>query len=120
MKALGVARWRLLPPGASPDVARIVLARMVRCFADGTASVLLPAYLTELGYSAAAVGAIATATLLGSAALTLGVGLFAHRVGARAVLLAACALMLATGVGCSSARRSPRTWSRRSRCCSCA
>ncbi len=48
-------------------------------------------------------GALSTATLLGSAALTLAVGLVAHRVAPRAVLLAACALMLATGLGFSLA-----------------
>ena len=103
MKPRGAA-LRLLPPSAGPDVARLVLARSVRSFADGVASVLLPAYLTALGYSAAAVGAIVTATLLGSAALTLAVGLFAHRVGARALLLGACALMLATGLGFAALR----------------
>jgi MFS family permease len=103
VKPRGVA-LRLLPPSAGPDVARLVLARMVRCFADGAASVLLPAYLSALGYSAVAIGVLVTATLLGCAALTLAVGLFAHRVGARALLLAACALMLATGVGFAGLR----------------
>jgi len=71
----------------------------VRAFADGVVSVLLPAYLTALGMSALEVGAIATATLLGSAALTLAIGLLAHRAPARALLLGACALMAGTGVG---------------------
>lgn len=92
-----VARW--LPPGAGPDAARLVAARSIRGAADGLVSVLLPAYLTLLGFGAVEVGAIATATLLGSAALTLAVGLLAHRVPARRILLAACALMAATGVG---------------------
>jgi MFS family permease len=72
---------------------------MVRSFADGMVSVLLPSYLTALGLSALEVGAIATATLLGSAALTLAVGLSAHRYEARALLLGACVLMLLTGLG---------------------
>jgi len=72
---------------------------MVRSFADGLVSVLLPSYLMALGFDAAEVGAIATATLLGSAALTLAVGLQAHRYEARRMLFAACVLMLLTGVG---------------------
>lgn len=72
---------------------------MTRSFADGMVSVLLPSYLTALGLSAIEVGAIATATLLGSAALTLAVGLSAHRYEPRSLLLGACALMLVTGLG---------------------
>jgi predicted MFS family arabinose efflux permease len=45
------------------------------------------------------VGAIVFGTLLGSAALTLWVGLATDRLGRRRVLLAACALMFATGAG---------------------
>lgn len=77
---------------------------MVRSFADGVVSVILPAYLIALGHSAAAVGGIVTATLLGSAGLTLAVGLLAHRWRARALLLACCALMLATGLGFAAIR----------------
>jgi predicted MFS family arabinose efflux permease len=75
----------------------------LRAFADGLISVLLPAYLLGLGYTAFEVGVIATATLLGSAALTLGVGLYAGRAAQRAVLLAGCALMIATGLAFSLA-----------------
>jgi MFS family permease len=61
--------------------------------------VYLAQYLRLLGFSAVQVGVIVTATLLGSAALTLVVGLVAHRVPARRVLLSASVLMLATGIG---------------------
>jgi MFS family permease len=60
---------------------------------------LLPLYLLELGFGTFDVGVIATATLLGSGLLTLIVGLRAHRYHTRSVLLAATALMAATGVG---------------------
>src|SRR6185436_15207618 len=45
-----------------------------------------------------AIGLLTTATLLGSAALTLAVGLAAHRLEPRRLLLAASLLMLATGL----------------------
>jgi predicted MFS family arabinose efflux permease len=48
------------------------------------------------------VGVIASATLLGSGAMTLGVGLTAHRYHYRTMLLAAAALMAATGVAFAS------------------
>jgi MFS family permease len=89
----------LLPASATPDAARLVVGRALRGFADGFVSVYLAAYLKLLGLSTFEVGAVVTATLLGSAALTLVVGLVAHRLSARRVLLGAALLMLATGVG---------------------
>jgi MFS family permease len=78
---------------------RILIARGLRAFGDGYVSLLLPLYLLELGFGTFDVGVIATTTLLGSGLLTLMVGLRAHRYHMRSVLLAATALMAATGVG---------------------
>jgi MFS family permease len=90
---------RLLPPSAAADARRLVATRALRGFADGLVSVLLAGYLTAIGYSPFQVGAIVTGTLLGSAALTLAVGLGGHRLARRGVLLGAAALMVATGLG---------------------
>ena len=79
------------------DLRLLLLARGLRAFGDGYVSLLLPAYLLSLGYSAFAVGVIATATLLGSGALTLTVGLQAHRFRIRTLLMAAAGVMAATG-----------------------
>ena len=81
------------------QVRRILLAKGARAFGDGFVSVLLPLYLLELGLGPLEVGIIATATLLGSGLLTLGVGLRAHRFAIRTLLLSATALMAATGLG---------------------
>src|SRR5437868_53416 len=78
---------------------RVVLVRSLRGFADGYVSVLLASYLVSLGFSPLKVGAIVTGTLLGSAGLTLAVGLIGHRVPFRALLLGACTLMALTGIG---------------------
>lgn len=86
-------------PTARADVRRIVAARALRGFADGLTSIVLPAHLLALGFGATRIGAIATASLLGSAALTLAIGLVAHRAGPRVVLLGMGALMIATGIG---------------------
>jgi MFS family permease len=80
-------------------VPRVVAARAIRGLADGFVSVLLARYLSDLGFSPLQIGAIVTGTLLGSAALTLAVGLSAHRWPLRTLLMAACGLMAATGVG---------------------
>ncbi len=81
------------------DVGRILTGRAIRGFADGFVSVLLAQYLTALGFSPVQVGAIVTGTLLGSAALTLGFGLTAHRYELRTLLVAATVLMTLTGIG---------------------
>ena len=82
---------------ASP-LRRVLVARGVRAFGDGYVSLLLPAYLLALGFSPFDIGVITAATLFGSGALTLALGLRAHRHSNRTLLLAACALMAVTGV----------------------
>jgi MFS family permease len=74
----------------------------MRSVADGCISVLLPAYLLALGFDALRVGVLTTATLLGSALLTLVVGLYGTRAGVRTLLLTTSLLMLATGIGFAS------------------
>jgi len=83
----------------------LVVARAVRAFADGFASVLLARYLKHLGFSGLETGVVVTATLLGSAALTLLVGLRLGRAGARRVLLWSCGLMALTGLGFGTVTR---------------
>jgi len=58
---------------------RILTVRGLRAFADGFVSLLLPIYLVELEFSALAIGGIVTSTLIGTALLTLWVGLIANR-----------------------------------------
>jgi predicted MFS family arabinose efflux permease len=84
---------------SSPHVNRLLVAKGLRAFGDGYVSLLLPIYLLDLGYTTLEVGLIATATLLGSGILTLLVGLHAYRFHYRVLLLAATALMAATGLG---------------------
>lgn len=95
----------MLPGTATADARRLLITRAARGFADGIASVLLASYLTRLGFTPVQVGAIVAATLLGSAALMLAVGLLGHRLRRRAVLLGASALMFATGLGFFAATR---------------
>ena len=94
-----LSRWPLLPSEATPDAGVLLRARAVRAFGDGFVSVLLPLHLTTLGFDGFQIGAVATATLLGSAALTLLVGLVAYRLGRQLLLLRASLLMIATGLG---------------------
>ena len=73
-------------------------ARALRDFGDGFVAILLPVYLLALGHSPLAVGMISTLSLLGSALLTLGVGLLGSRYDHRQLLVGAASLMVATGV----------------------
>jgi MFS family permease len=90
--------WHWLPPTATADASVLLVSRGVRAFADGFVSVLLPVYLLGLGFDGLQIGSVAAATLVGSAALTLLVGLGAHRFRARPQLAGAALLMVATGV----------------------
>jgi MFS family permease len=89
---------RLFPPSANANARRLFLAKALRSIADGYVSVLLPAYLVELRFSPFQVGVLTTATLLGSATLTLLTGLITARFGHRRPLVAASGLMIVTGL----------------------
>src|SRR6202048_1462581 len=76
----------------------LFLARGLRGFGDGFAIIILPAYMTALGYDAIAVGLVATASLLGTALLTFIVGWIAPRHDLRALMIAGAGLTAATGL----------------------
>ncbi len=94
-----VKRIRLLPPGATSDAAVLLHTRALRALGDGTISVILAAYLTTIGLSDVRIGIVVSMTLLGSAALTLVVGLRGHAYPRRRLLSIVAVLMVATGVG---------------------
>jgi MFS family permease len=90
---------QLLPKGATPDAAVLLQTRGIRAFGDGLVSVVLSAYLLAVGLSSARIGIIVSVTLLGSAALTLAVGLRANAFPRRRLLQLVSVLMMATGIG---------------------
>ncbi|HET7135882.1 MAG TPA: MFS transporter [Casimicrobiaceae bacterium] len=85
-------------------VSLVVAARGLRALGDGFVSLTLPLYLLALGYSPLEVGLVSTATLLGSAALSLTIGMHATRIGYRRALLGTALLMLATGIAFTAVR----------------
>jgi MFS family permease len=70
----------------------------MRAFADGLVSLTLPIYLASIGFDLLEVGVLTTATLAGSAVLTLGVGLLSYHFSQRHMLLSAAMLMTLTGL----------------------
>lgn len=90
---------RLFPETATVDAKLLVVARGLRATGDGYVSILLPAYLLALGQTPLEVGVLTTATLAGSAVLTLLTGAITARFGHRRPLLWAAGLMIFTGLG---------------------
>ncbi len=80
------------------DIALLYAARGVRGLGDGFAIIILPAYLSAIGFSTEQIGLIVSASLLGTAVLTLAVGFFAPRHDLRNLLLAGAVLMAGTGL----------------------
>ncbi len=82
----------------APDARVLLTARGVRAFADGLVSIVLPLYLLARGFTPLQIGALVTATLLGSAALTLGVGLRGNQLSRAALLRTVALAMAGTGL----------------------
>lgn len=80
------------------NVLLLYAARGVRGFGDGFAIIILPAYLSAIGYDPVQIGIVATASLLGTALLTLVTGTIAARYDLRTLLLAGACLMACTGL----------------------
>jgi len=77
----------------------ILAAKALRAFFDGLIALVLPLHLVHLGLTAERIGFVVTATLLGSAVLTLSVGMITRRFGIVGPLRAVALLMIATGLG---------------------
>jgi MFS family permease len=87
---------------SSNEVFYVYAARAVRGFGDGFAVIILPAYLTEIGFDPFRVGIIAAAALLGTALTTLAAGFLSKQHDLRNLLLITAFVMLATGVAIPS------------------
>lgn len=80
------------------DILCLYGARALRGFGDGFAIIILPVYLSAAGFSPQAIGVVASASLLGTAALTLITGFIAPRFELRGLFLAGAGLMVFTGL----------------------
>ena len=87
---------------SSNEAFYVYAARAARGFGDGFAVIILPAYLTEIGFDPFRVGIIAAAALLGTALTTLAAGFLGKQHDLRNLLLVTAFVMLATGVAIPS------------------
>jgi MFS family permease len=81
----------------SRDGRLILAARTIRTFAYGYLSVILGVYLETLGFAPWQIGAVLTATLAGSAVLTVIFSAVADTYGRRRMLILSAAFMAAAG-----------------------
>jgi MFS family permease len=81
-----------------PDILCLYGARALRGLGDGFAILILPVYLQAIGFSPQQIGIVASASLLGTAALTLITGFIAPRFELRHLFLAGAGLMVFTGL----------------------
>src|SRR5665213_3313854 len=80
------------------DILLLLTARGLRGFGDGFAIIILPAYLSAIGFTTAEIGFTATASLLGTALSTLAIAFLARRYELRLSLMIGAALITVTGV----------------------
>src|SRR5215212_438229 len=83
---------------APRDILYLYVARALRGFGDGFAIIILPVYLSAIGLSPQEIGLVASASLLGTAALTLITGFIAPRCELRTLFLAGAGLIAFTGL----------------------
>ena len=80
------------------DVTLLFATRTIRLFAYGFLSVVLVLYLIEIGLDEARIGLLLSLTLVGDAAISLGMTTVADRVGRGRMLLFGALLMIVAGV----------------------
>ncbi|HEV3498888.1 MAG TPA: MFS transporter [Bradyrhizobium sp.] len=83
---------------SQPDIFYLYAARALRGFGDGFAVIVLPVYLLAIGLTPQQVGIVASASLLGTAALTLLTGFVAPRYDLRNLFLVGAGLATITGL----------------------
>lgn len=83
---------------SAADTKILILQRFVRLFAYGGSTLILAAYLSDLGMSDARIGLFMTLTLVGDVFISFLLTLVADRVGRRWILVLGAALMSVAGV----------------------
>ncbi|KAH7253281.1 hypothetical protein NW759_007057 [Fusarium solani] len=83
---------------STTDVKILCTQRFIRLFAYGSSTLVLVAYLRELGISQTHIGLFMTLTLTGDIVISFLLALFADGVGRRAVLALGATLMVGSGL----------------------
>lgn len=83
---------------SSRDIKLLCLQRFTRLFAYGVTTLILVAFLQELGHSRTRVGLFMTLTLAGDVVISFFLTLFADKLGRKAVLSLGALLMTGSGI----------------------
>lgn len=83
---------------STADVKILCTQRFIRLFAYGSSTLVLVAYLRELGISQTQIGLFMTLTLAGDVVISFLLALFADGLGRRAVLALGAILMVGSGL----------------------
>lgn len=83
---------------SSWDVKLLCMQRFTRLFAYGVTTLILVAFLQELGHSRTRIGLFMTLTLVGDVAISFFLTLFADKIGRKAILSLGALLMTGSGV----------------------
>lgn len=83
--------------GSCRNTKLLCMQRFVRMFAYGAVTIILVAYLNELGISTGRIGLFMSLTLVGDTMISLVLTLFADGLGRRAILAIGSLLMTAAG-----------------------
>ncbi|MBU0917755.1 MAG: MFS transporter [Gammaproteobacteria bacterium] len=86
------------PSSRQASNSLILFTRAIRAFADGYIAVLLPAFMLALGHSQWQIGLLSSVALMGSAILTMALGVWGYHVHSSRILGAAAILMAMTGL----------------------
>src|SRR5258705_12244741 len=81
------------PTKTPPDILCLYAARALRGFGDGFAIIILPVYLSAIGFSPQQIGIVASASLLGTAAVTLIIWFIAPRYELRSLFFSGSRLI---------------------------
>lgn len=76
----------------------LLFAKGASTFAFAFAAILLPIYMSILGYDAISIGLVVAASILGSAAQTLIMGIVADHIGRKKTLILLAGFMIAAGI----------------------
>src|SRR5258707_1125226 len=87
-----------LPAKTPADILCLYGARALRGFGDGFAIIILPVYLSAIGFSPQQIGIVASASLIGTAALTLITGFISPRFELRTLFFAGAGFVPSTGL----------------------
>jgi MFS family permease len=90
--------WRLRPEWLNNDLLYLFAGRGLRSLAQGFLIIIVPLYVSAIGFDAEHLGIMFAASAVSSAVMVAAIGLMADRFGRKTLLIAISAMMAGGGV----------------------